>query len=172
MQIVILFITWVNLHPLRLSRRHWRRTYQRKHQSQHQRSQPCNQRQFFNFLRISHHFKSTPIFQFFKNISLLLQLGTNLIIGHCPIVICQLKRKFTIVILFLNIQKRKFTTVTLVLKIHKIRIFPTLIWVLKNPPWSHFLRRSTYSSEQRSQGHCCNPFGMIASSTSMFFCVL
>ena len=57
------FIMWINSHPLRLSRRHWRRTYQRKHQSQHQRSQPCNQRQFFKFLRISHHFKSTPIFQ-------------------------------------------------------------------------------------------------------------
>ena len=106
MQIAISIIIWINSHPLRLSRRHWRRTYRRKHQSQHQRSQPCNQRQFFfQFLRISHHFKSTPIFQFFMNISLLLQLGTNLIVGHCPIVICQLKRKYTIEILFLNIRK-------------------------------------------------------------------
>ena len=151
------FITWVNSHLLILSRRHWRRTYQRTHQSQHQRSQPCNQCQYFQIL---------------KNSSLLLQLGTNLIVGHCPIVICQLKRKFTIEILFLNTQKRKFTTLTLVSKIHKIWKFTTLIWVLKKPPWSHFLRRSTYSSMPRSQGHCCNPLGMIASSTSMFFCVL
>ena len=153
---------------MRLSRRHWRLTYQRKHQSQHQRSQPCNQRQFFKFLRISHHFKSTPIFQILWKENLITSSAGHeshrRSLSHHHLL--AEKKIYNRDLIFEHPEKEIYKCD---LRFENPKI---LIWVLKNPPWSRFLHRSTYSSEPRSQGYCCNPFGMIASSTNMLFCVL